>query len=117
MKTLTEFTYKFSKDSTPIGHADPGETVKFIVEDCFEGQVTAWAFVSPDRRKILLCAYRVLCVPNTAPARIRLRGLDPGAVYETEDGRRFTGAALMYQGITLPLRGDFSSEVMVLKSV
>ena len=40
MKTLTEFTYKFSKDSTPIGHADPGETVKFIVEDCFEGQVT-----------------------------------------------------------------------------
>lgn len=83
----------------------------------FEGQVTAWAFVSPDRRKILLCAYRVLCVPNTAPARIRLRGLDPGAVYETEDGRRFTGAALMYQGITLPLRGDFSSEVMVLKSV
>ena len=83
----------------------------------FDGQVTAWAFVSPDRREVLLCAFRVLSVPNTAPERIRLRGLDPDAVYETEDGRRFDGAALMYQGITLPLRGDFSSETIVLKSV
>ena len=83
----------------------------------FDGQVTAWSFISPDRKEILLCAYRVLCIPNTAPARIRIRGLEPDAVYETEDGRRITGAALMYQGITLPLRGDYSSEVIVLKSL
>lgn len=40
MKTLTQFTYKFSKDNTPIDYADPGETIKFVTKDCFEGFVT-----------------------------------------------------------------------------
>ena len=83
----------------------------------FAGQITAWAFVSPDQRTILLCAYSVLSVPNSAPVRVCLRGLKEDAWYETEDGRRFLGAALLYQGITLPLRGDFDSFVCVLKSV
>ena len=83
----------------------------------FDGPTTAWAFVSEDRKEILLCAYRTLSVPNTAPVRVRLRGLLPDAWYETEDGRRYSGAALLYQGITLPLKGDFSSFVLVLKSV
>ena len=56
-------------------------------------------------------------VPNSAPVRVCLRGLKEDAWYETEDGRRFLGAALLYQGITLPLRGDFDSFVCVLKSV
>ena len=83
----------------------------------FDGQVTAWAFVSEDRKRALLCAYRVLSVPNTAPVRIRLRGLAPDSLYEAEDGRRYSGAALMYQGITVPLQGDYSSTVLFLKAV
>ena len=83
----------------------------------FEGQTAAWAFVSENRKEVLLCAYRTLSVPNSAPVRVRLRGLLPDTWYEAEDGRRYSGAALMYQGITLPLHGDFSSFVLSLKSV
>jgi alpha-galactosidase len=82
----------------------------------FEGNAASWSFVSPDRREVLLCAYQVLSVPNTAPLRIRLQGLDPNLWYQAEDGRRFLGAALLCQGITVPLRGDFSSCVLLLKA-
>ena len=82
----------------------------------FEGQVTAWSFVSENRKEVLLCAYSALSVPNSAPTRVCLHGLIPEAGYKTEDGRLFSGAALMYHGITLPLRGDFSSIVLLLKA-
>jgi len=80
----------------------------------FDGQKTAWAFVSEDRRNVILCVYCALSVPNSAPLRVHLRGLDPAVWYKTEDGRRFFGAALMHQGLTVPLKGDFSSEVILL---
>ena len=82
----------------------------------FEGQVTAWSFVSENRKEVLLCAYSALSVPNSAPTRVCLHGLIPEVGYKTEDGRLFSGAALMYHGITLPLRGDFSSTVLLLKA-
>lgn len=40
MQVLTKFSYTFSKDNEPIAHAEPGEVVKFITKDCFEGQFT-----------------------------------------------------------------------------
>jgi alpha-galactosidase len=83
----------------------------------FEGQLAAWAFVSENRKDILLCAYSVLSVPNSAPVRVRLQGLEPEYRYKAEDGRLYSGAALMYQGITLPLDRDFSSIVLLLKAV
>jgi len=81
----------------------------------FEGRYTAWAFVSEDKSEVLLCAYQALSVPNTAPVRIRLRGLLPDAWYTAEDGRRFHGSALMQQGITVFLQGDFTGSVLLLK--
>ncbi len=83
----------------------------------FDGQVTAWAFVSEDWKDILLCAYSVLSVPNSAPVRVRLRGLNPEFHYKAEDGRLYSGAALMYQGITLFPGSDYSSTVLLLKAV
>ena len=83
----------------------------------FDGQATAWAFVSGDRTSFLLCAYCVLSSPNSAPLRIHLRGLLPDAWYKAEDGRLYSGAALMHYGYTVPLRGDFSSFVSLFKSV
>ncbi len=83
----------------------------------FEGQHTAWSFVSPDRKTVLLCVYQALSIPNCAPLRIRLCGLLPDAWYEAADGSRFNGAALMQQGFTVFLRGDFSSEVFLLQAL
>ena len=83
----------------------------------FEGPAAAWAFVSEDQREVLLCVYIALAVPNTAPVRLRLRGLLPDAWYEAADGRRYSGAALLHQGLTLTFRGDFDSLVLRLKAI
>ena len=66
---------------------------------------------------------------NPRPLHLRLKGLDPKAVYVLEEQRFpsgtdikamkkrcFTGAALMYAGITLPaMRGDYPCAILYLK--
>ena len=80
----------------------------------FEGRHTAWAFVSEDQRESLLCVYQGLCVPNTPPLHLRMKGLNPELTYLLDEGDRCSGAALMVQGVFLPLRGDFSGQVIHL---
>ena len=46
-----------------------------------DGNETAWLTVSADRRTAIVGHYQVLSRPNPGPRRIRLRGLDPGALY------------------------------------
>jgi len=82
----------------------------------FEGTKTAWSFVSGDKKTVLLCVYSTLSDPNTAPLRVRLRGLLPDVFYEAEDGSLFHGAALMNQGLTVFLRGDFDSRIFLFRS-
>ncbi|MBR0514154.1 MAG: alpha-galactosidase [Clostridia bacterium] len=82
----------------------------------FEGNDTAWAFVSEDRKEVLFCAYSSLSVPNMPPRRIRLKGLLPEAWYKTEDGAAYNGSVLMNVGISVPRKGDFSSFVLHLKT-
>ncbi len=82
----------------------------------FEGTETAWAFVSADRKEVLFCAYRTLSVPHYPPLRVRLRGLDPGVWYKTEDGAAYHGSVLMNHGLTVPLKGDFTSFILHLKA-
>ena len=82
----------------------------------FEGQETAWAFVSEDQQEVLFCAYRALSVPNMPPLRIRLRGLLPDVWYKAEDGTAYNGSVLMNHGLSVFLKGDFSSFVLHLKS-
>ena len=83
----------------------------------FEGTETAWAFVSADRKEVLFCAYRTLSIPHYPPLRVRFRGLDPDARYQTEDGAVYHGSVLMNHGLTVPLKGDFSSYILHLKAV
>jgi alpha-galactosidase len=45
------------------------------------GNEAAWMVVDDDRRRAVVGWYRVLNVPEPAVERIRLRGLDPAAVY------------------------------------
>ncbi|MCQ2458452.1 MAG: alpha-galactosidase [Clostridia bacterium] len=83
----------------------------------FEGNYTAWQFVSEDRGEVLLCAYVTLVTPNTVPIRIRLQGLDPDAVYRDESGREYAGAVLMNMGFWMQLKQDFTSSVIHLIKV
>ena len=65
--------------------------------------VTAWEHVSADRSEALVSCVQPRNIPNGPLYRIRLRGLEPGMLYELEsDGRRYLGETLMKAGIPLP---------------
>ena len=83
----------------------------------FEGQYTAWQFVSESKDEALLCVYRALCKPNTPAICVKMAGLDPNATYADDQGAAFNGAALMFKGMWMRLNGDFSSNIVHLKKI
>lgn len=101
----------------------------------FEGNETAWMFVSPDKKEAVVFHFRVLAVPNAPLSRLVLSGLDPSLDYAVErvltaegdpaDGNRaavrpvgtFAGDLLMQAG--LPggeFRGDFAGLLYRLRA-
>ncbi|MCC3374546.1 alpha-galactosidase [Cohnella sp. REN36] len=85
----------------------------------FEGNDTAWMFVSDDRTEALVAYFRVLSEPNPPLRKLRLQGLDPARDYAVSDpdfpeeaADRFGGDELMRIGLQLPVRkGDFQSRL------
>lgn len=77
-----------------------------------KGRFAAWQFISEDGGQVLLCVYQILSVPNTAPLRVRLVGLQPEQIYQTDEGQRYAGAVLMNMGLSITLKGDFSSRLV-----
>lgn len=77
----------------------------------FEGNDTAWMFVSGDKREAFVAYFRVLAEPNAPLKTFKLKGLDPELNYDAmEDTAVFGGDELMYAGITIPqLKGDYMS--------
>ena len=70
---------------------------------------TAWQFAAKDGSAALLNVVVVSPKANPYPIHVFLKGLQPEAMYwETESGKVYSGAALMYGGMTLPiLLGDY----------
>lgn len=87
----------------------------------FEGNETAWMFVSPDRRQALLTLVRERSLANHYPttALVRLQGLEAGLRYRVEEtGEVFGGDELMYSGLVCtPPQGDVASLLYTLKAV
>ncbi|WP_310830194.1 alpha-galactosidase [Paenibacillus pedocola] len=85
----------------------------------FEGNDTAWMFVSADRSEALACYFQVLAGPNPAHTRLRLQGLDPAKDYVLkETGAVYGGDRLMHAGLLLPeLHGDFQSKLLHFTAV
>ena len=75
----------------------------------------AWQFVRDDGKQTLVCVYRILSVPNLPPVRVKLAGLDPDASFRDETGKLYSGAALMYLGLSIGIPGDFGSCVLLLE--
>lgn len=72
----------------------------------FEGNESAWMFVSEDQRAALVYAFQVMAVPNAPQRTLRLDGLDPELEYEVEPGTGgeisiFGGDRLMQLGLPL----------------
>ncbi|MFC4766188.1 alpha-galactosidase [Effusibacillus consociatus] len=84
----------------------------------FEGNETAWMFVSEDKREAFVAYFRVLAEANAPFATIKLKGLNPELDYQmTENGKIYGGDELMYSGLLVPeLHGDFQSVIWRLKA-
>lgn len=84
----------------------------------FEGNETAWIFVSEDREEALLFYFRVLAEPNAPLSRVKLEGLNPRRNYRLANGEEvYGGDRLMYAGLPMhELHGDFSSTWVHLKA-
>jgi alpha-galactosidase len=89
------------------------------------GDLTANQYVGPGGKQSVLFAFRHSQQYHTAVPAIRLRGLDPRALYRIEsiDGKlaekqpQLSGAYLMEAGLNVNLRGDFDATAVVLERV
>lgn len=85
----------------------------------FEGNDTAWMFVSKDKSEAFAVFVTVLQEPNPVLGRFRLQGLDAGRDYKLQGtGTVYGGDELMFAGLPKPqFHGDFSSQVFRFKAV
>lgn len=75
----------------------------YRLSDPKQERAAAWMFVSQDRSEALFNAVALEVHGNMAVNYIRMKGLEPEAVYrDCETGKRYTGGALMEAGIPLP---------------
>jgi alpha-galactosidase len=113
-----------------------GHFVRLVSPFEGDGNRVAWMTVAGDRRSALVGSYQILNRADTGPSRLRLRGLDPDAMYRvatwpayddllarTNGGER-SGAELMAAGLVLDferwetvVRGDFWARLFVLDAV
>ena len=76
----------------------------------FEGNITSWMVVSPDKKTAIAGWYKILNQVNAPFSRIRLQGLDPELCYHLEGSNQsFYGDELMNVGL-------FTSDAMCGKS-
>ncbi|MDQ6422807.1 alpha-galactosidase [Paenibacillus sp. LHD-117] len=83
----------------------------------FEGNDTAWMYVSKDKSEAAVVFVSVLQEANPPLGRFCMQGLDPAADYELQgEGGSYGGDELMYAGLAKPqFHGDFASKVYHLK--
>ena len=84
----------------------------------FEGNDTAWMFLSEDKTEIFAAYFRVLSKVNSGIARMKLTALEPEAVYEIAgEGKQYRGDELMNIGLSVEMQGDFQSQTWRLKKI
>ena len=96
---------RFFQHRDLVFYGDHYRLTNAMTDDYF----TAWQFVAKDGSAALLNVVVVAPKANPYPIHVHLKGLQPEAMYrETESGKVYSGAALMYGGYTLPiLLGDY----------
>lgn len=78
----------------------------------FEGNEAAWNHVSKDLKTVVAAYVKVLSLPAAPIRTLKLKGLDPHALYrERESGEIYGGDELMYAGLSiLRIKEDFWSK-------
>lgn len=89
----------------------------------FDSNITAWLYVTLDKKDAVVFIYRVLNTPNDALHHIRLAGLDALLTYQIQETSAvLSGEQLMNYGINLlgngmEFRSDFESVMLRLKCI
>lgn len=86
----------------------------------FGNNDAAWSFISSDRSECLVYYFQTLQQPEPAFKPLKLRGLEPLAIYQSEDGEiSASGAELMNLGIWVNQKkhGDFYSLALKFKKI
>jgi len=86
------------------------------------GPLTANQYVAEDGRQSVLFAFLHSQQFRSPVPAIRLAGLDEAAVYRVQvldspEIRELSGAYLMFEGLRLPLKGDYDSTVVLIERV
>ena len=106
-KEIIREQVKAYRRDEPVFH----EGLYYRLTDVTKGYYTAWQMVNEDRSKSIVNLVITAVQPTPAPLHIRLKGLDPDALYFIEEsGRTVSGKALMFAGYTFPpMFGDYPS--------
>ncbi len=92
----------------------------YRLQSPFEGNTTAWQFISEDGKDIFAAYFRILCEVNGGISRMKFTALEADAVYEllgVNGGKRYSGDELMNIGLTVDFWGDFNSWTWRLRKV
>ena len=86
----------------------------YRLSDPTTGEICTWEFVHTDEKeqsKVLLNIVMQVIHGNMTVNYVKLQGLEETAVYrEEKSGKRYTGAALMYGGMPLPIEpGEYQA--------
>jgi alpha-galactosidase len=89
----------------------------YRLRSAFEHAFSAFTYVLPDRKEAVVFAFRTHIPEPVALPRLKLRGLEPDALYRVDGVQEpMSGAALMVVGLEVALK-DFGSAVIHLERV
>ena len=97
--------------------ADLQDSYVYRLASALEHPYAILQYVTRDRRATTVFAFGHGLNFRQELPRIRLRGLDPDALYQGPDGSRTAGATLMNLGIPIQLRGDYASQVRTYRRI
>ena len=82
----------------------------------FEGDNTAWEYVSADRKQVVVLYCTIRAHVLTGLIQLRFEGLDENAQYRnTENGEIYGGDFLMNVGLYLEDDKDYETQLIILE--
>ena len=85
----------------------------------YNSNYCSWSVTSKDKSRALLFACKILSVANTKDKRIKLRGLEPEAMYKnSKTNEVFSGTMLMNKGFKVNYSmHDFATEFIEFNKI
>ncbi|MBE5921402.1 MAG: alpha-galactosidase [Lachnospiraceae bacterium] len=88
----------------------------YRLQSPFEGNVTAWMFLSEDKADVFAAYFQIKGMVNPGISRMKFTALEPDAFYkDVESGQIYRGDELMNIGIRVRFYGDFQSKTWYLR--